>query len=283
MRQFINIVENATAYDPSVDSPTTASQMLIYDLFHDGEMYGDGSGMNIEPIDGHTVYLYKIWAEEQGKGRGSRLLKTLCSKADEYNVTIELEVAPDHDSDMEAEALHDWYSRNGFELDYSKSSQQGANIMVREPSLVENQTDIAFSVTEEQADKILKSPYLKRGVKIGKNARLWRGESEESGSGMAVYGSGIYFTVNRTEAKQYGEVRELGREYLPTNPIRFDRYWDWQMWLQTTGIDILGYENMRDFSNAYHDVRNLVQTIDPTIDGIQMFTGKDAMFVLYTE
>lgn len=138
MRQFIDIVENATSFDPLEDSPTTASQMLIYDLYHDGELYGDNAGMNLVPIDGYTVYLSRVWSNEQGKGHGGRLLKALCLKADELNVTIELEVSPDRDSIMDAESLYDWYSRHGFETDFVKSSQQGATIMVREPSLAED-------------------------------------------------------------------------------------------------------------------------------------------------
>lgn len=146
--------------------------------------------------------------------------------------------------------------------------------------IIENM-DNGFTITPEQSEKILSLPWVERGVKIGKNARLWRGQSEETGSGMAVYGTGLYFTCNRTEARKYGKVTELSRSYLPQNPLRFKTYGDYQLWLQHTGIDILGYDDMRDFSAAYHDVRYLVQAIDPSLDGIQMFTGNDAMFVLY--
>lgn len=147
-------------------------------------------------------------------------------------------------------------------------------------NIIEN-VNSAFSVTPEQSAKILSLPWVSLGVKIGKTARLWRGVSEESGSGMAVYGTGLYFTCDRSEAKKYGNVIEIPRSYLPQNPLRFRTTGDYQLWMQTVGIEILGYDDMREFATAYHDVRLLVQAIDPTLDGIQMFTGKDAMFVLY--
>lgn len=137
-----------------------------------------------------------------------------------------------------------------------------------------------FTVTPEQAEKILSNHRLKRGTKVGRNARFWRGESEDSGSGMAMFGTGLYFTSNRNYAKQYGKVRELSRSDLPLNPFRFDSLNDYQIWEQET-MEILGYDDLRSFRTAYYDVRHLVQAIDPYADGIQVYTGKDAMFVVY--
>ena len=142
------------------------------------------------------------------------------------------------------------------------------------------QTDGRFSVSPEQAQKILSSFYLQRGVKISKNTRLWRGVSENSGSGMATYGTGLYFTANKKRAKIYGDVTEISRSSLPNNPFRFDTNNNYEIWLHETR-GILGYDDMRDFVTAYHDVRKLVQAIDPTADGIQVMTGADAMFVVY--
>ena len=142
------------------------------------------------------------------------------------------------------------------------------------------QVDGGFSVSPEQAKKILSSFYLQRGVKIGKNTRLWRGVSEDSGSGMATFGTGLYFTADKKRAKIYGDVVEIGRSSLPDNPFRFDTNNNYEIWLpETRGI--LGYDDMRDFATAYHDVRTLVQAIDPSADGIQVMTGADAMFVVY--
>lgn len=142
------------------------------------------------------------------------------------------------------------------------------------------QVDGGFSVSPEQAKKILSSFYLQRGVKIGKNTRLWRGVSEDSGSGMATFGTGLYFTADKKRAKIYGDVVEIGRSSLPDNPFRFDTNNNYEIWLHETR-GILGYDDMREFATAYYDVRTLVQAIDPTADGIQVMTGADAMFVVY--
>jgi hypothetical protein len=137
-----------------------------------------------------------------------------------------------------------------------------------------------FSVSPESAKKILSSFYLQRGTKIGKNTRLWRGVSADSGSGMATYGTGFYFTADRKRAKIYGDVVEIDRSNLPLNPFRFNTNNDYEVWLYETG-ETLGYDDPRAFANAYQDVRFLVQAIDPYADGIQVMTGSDAMFVRY--
>lgn len=145
-------------------------------------------------------------------------------------------------------------------------------------NIVENSGQ--FTVSPEDAKKILSSRYLERGTKIGKNTRLWRGVSKDSGSGMATYGTGLYFTADKKRARIHGDVIEIGRSNLPNNPFRFDTNNNYEIWLHETR-EILGYDDMREFVTAFYDVRTLVQAIDPSADGIQVMTGADAMFVVY--
>ncbi len=121
-------------------------------------------------------------------------------------------------------------------------------------------------------------------MKISPSARLWRGEGADGGSGFATYGRGFYFTADKSVAKEYagddGAVSEVSRAYLPDNALRFDTTNDFQIWKQTA-FKLLGFNDAREFAAAYDDLADFVRALDPTIDGIQMFTGKDAIFVVY--
>ena len=136
------------------------------------------------------------------------------------------------------------------------------------------------TVPSEIAEQILSNWRVKRGVKIPASARLWRGESEESGSGMATYGLGLYFTCNKKYAAKYGEVREVSRSMLPWNCLRFDTINDFEIWYQTA-FKLLGYEDNRSVWKDFQGMDEFIRHIDPEVDGLQIGKGKEAMFVLY--
>lgn len=140
------------------------------------------------------------------------------------------------------------------------------------------------TVPADKAAQILSDRRCKRGVKLGQSARLWRGQSEQSGHGMATYGLGYYFTADKRTAEDYagddGEVVEVSRTMLPDNPLRFETRNDFQIWLQQAQR-LLGYPSNLEFAKDYHDFGDFIRALDPSIDGIQMFTGRDSIFVLY--
>lgn len=138
----------------------------------------------------------------------------------------------------------------------------------------------ASTIPDDIAEKIMSNPRVKRGVKCSASTRLWRGESEHSGSGMASYGQGIYFAASRKVAAQYGTVREISRDLLPFGCLRFDTTNDFQIWYQTA-FKLMGYNDNRDVWKDYNDLSEFIRAIDPSVDGIQMFKGKDAIFVRY--
>ena len=131
-------------------------------------------------------------------------------------------------------------------------------------------------------NEILSNYRCKRGPKIPPSARLWRGVSEDSGSGMATLGSGLYFTCSRSYAARYGKVIEISRSKLPYNCLRFDNTNDFEIWYQQSFV-LMGYRDNRDVSANFHDFTDFIKFIDPDIDGIQIGKGRDAMFVKYDE
>lgn len=129
-------------------------------------------------------------------------------------------------------------------------------------------------------EKILSDPRCLRGVKIPKSARLWRGVGENSGSGMASYGQGLYFTCNRSYAARYGKVVELPTSVLPYYCLRFNTINDFQIWYQQA-FTLMGYQDNRDVGKDFPDFADFIQYIDPSVDGLQIGKGRDAMFVNY--
>jgi hypothetical protein len=136
------------------------------------------------------------------------------------------------------------------------------------------------AIPADIVDKILGDHRVKRGVKIPPSARLWRGESKDTGSGMASYGLGTYFTCDRKYAAKYGTVREIPRSMLPYNCLRFDTINDYEIWYQTA-FKLLGYNDNREVWKDYTGLDEFIRDIDMNIDGLQIGKGKDAMFVLY--
>lgn len=61
-----------------------------------------------------VVWIMYVRSYEQGKGIGSRILRELCELADQYDVSLYLEPAPDKDSNLNHDELVAWYSKFGF-------------------------------------------------------------------------------------------------------------------------------------------------------------------------
>jgi hypothetical protein len=144
-------------------------------------------------------------------------------------------------------------------------------------TLVEN----VQALTPEQQSEILNDPRCSRGVKISTSHRFWRGEDEDGGSGFATYGQGLYFTTNRQYAKKYGKVTEISRSMLPDNALRFKTVNDYQIW-QQTAMKIMGFNDKREFYAVFPNEDDFIHAIDPTIDGLQIGSSSDAIFVLYS-
>lgn len=134
-------------------------------------------------------------------------------------------------------------------------------------------------VTDDQIETIMDSHYVSVGKKLPSRYTIWRGVGEESGNGMATYGTGLYTTTNKKYASQYGKLQKMDNTALPDFPIRFKTINDYQVWLQNA-IKILGYTDQRDFIKDYPDVRLFVNSL-LGYDGIQIGTGNDIIFVKY--
>lgn len=140
----------------------------------------------------------------------------------------------------------------------------------------------SLSMTDEQRKAILSDHRVDLGTKLAKSYKLYRGISEYSGGNMAVYGSGLYTTADFSYAKKYGKVTEMDKETsLPRYAIRFKSNNDYQIWLGNTVLKVLGMKSIRNFNEKYKEISEFFIELDPEIDGVQLYTGKDSIFVKF--
>lgn len=137
----------------------------------------------------------------------------------------------------------------------------------------------ANQIPDDQLDKILSNPRVSVGLKLPRNATIWRGISDQTGSGMATYGTGLYTTTSKAHASKFGKVTKMEPDALPDFPLRFDSHNDYQIWLQQAQ-KVLGFSDNRDFVKVYDDIRTFVHALGD-FGGIQIGKGRDIMFVKY--
>lgn len=123
-------------------------------------------------------------------------------------------------------------------------------------------------------------PVPPMGLKLGSRYRLWRGINDTSGHNGADYGRGLYTTTNRKYAAEYGKVIEVSRwEALPDNPIRFNTVMEWQNWLYK--YDRYNGIAPRDRYKIYPHIDEYVRLNFPDVDGVQIGTTNDTIFVAW--
>ena len=133
--------------------------------------------------------------------------------------------------------------------------------------------------------------WLDRGLKVGNRKKVYRGAIDDpyapnnigdDSLAQADFGRGLYTTTDKSQAKQYGTVHELGLDALPQNPIRFRDAMAYQNWKYNLR-DKLGYKRPSDLSQAYDYDDMLVRDIDPDIDGVQIGEGAGTFFVKFPD
>lgn len=125
--------------------------------------------------------------------------------------------------------------------------------------------------TEGMKNTIIEKPFNTPKVKI------YRGESENSGQGAAMFGSGLYTTTDKNLAKKYGKVREVSVNELPKNPIQFKTELDFKQF---------EYELSKELGIDKRDMVEYIGNIDEYLkkmgyDGMSVGAGKDAFFVTF--
>ena len=145
----------------------------------------------------------------------------------------------------------------------------------------------SFSLTNSQGKKIdisnlQETSYMKQFTFNRKynrdNITTYRGVGEEGGTGVAFYGLGLYTTLDKNYAKQYGDVSVVDSSLLPNNPLHFKTQNDFKIWEQEIAkqLDLKKNELYGDYG-----VEQYVKKLG--YDGLMIGTGKDTDLISFTE
>jgi len=109
--------------------------------------------------------------------------------------------------------------------------------------------------------------------------KVYRGESENSGYGLAMFGSGLYSTTSIGQAKKYGKIRNVEISELPINPIQFKAELDFSQF---------EYELAKELGIDKRDIFENLGNIDEYLtkmgyDGIAVGKGNSRMFVTFPD
>lgn len=124
--------------------------------------------------------------------------------------------------------------------------------------------------------KQLTQRYIAKKPPIPK--KLYRGVPEEGferKGGGAKEGFGLYTTVDKELASNYGKVLEMDPETsLPKKPLVFSGMNEFEIWEQQLQFNVLKYRRASDMKDI--TLNEIVHFMYPDVDGIQIGSGVDA-------
>jgi len=138
----------------------------------------------------------------------------------------------------------------------------------------ESQKDF-FKRALPKKEELLKETQRFISKKRPQPKKIYRGEvleGEERIGGGAKEGYGVYTTVDKKLASQYGHILEMNPSSdLPKKPLVFTGMNEFEIWEQTLDYKVLKYRRASEKGDiALNEVVNI---IDPSIDGIQIGSG----------
>lgn len=144
-----------------------------------------------------------------------------------------------------------------------------AEALTHVPALTEKERAAALSYQRLELKPKVNAPLVYRGI------------SETTGKRSASEGRGIYTTADIEEAARYGDVVRMPPTTVPTNPLGFADYPEFQNWIAHVAFEVLGYRNIREFNRDFPDPAKLVMQLG--YNGAMFGKGRGASFVQYPQ
>ncbi len=140
-----------------------------------------------------------------------------------------------------------------------------------------------FKGNDIDISNLKETTYMKQFTfkrKYNKNdIKTYRGISDNSGNNPGFYGLGLYTTLDKSYASQYGDVIEVNKELLPDNPLHFKTQNDFKIYEQEIAKQ-LGIRKSELYSDDY-GVEQYIKKLG--YDGLMIGTGKDVDLISFKD
>jgi len=150
---------------------------------------------------------------------------------------------------------------------------------IEEETTMINEAANKITLTPEVKNVALSSQYVTEAP--AQPEVVYRGVAGgKFGTGKAVLGRGLYTQTNPEAAAIYGEVRTLGSESLPQNPLAFNKKGDFPLWEMEVAT-AMGYTDLAKFRQDVPDIGIIVSKLG--YDGVVVKFKDTTQYVKYSQ
>lgn len=174
--------------------------------------------------------------------------------------------------------------QEGLEKDINKNisreleNNSSSFSLPKNPNILTNTKGKQINISElKETTQMKLNTYNRKYNK--ENITAYRGISEETGSNAAMYGLGLYTTLDKSYAKKFGNVEIVDNNLLPDNPLKFRTQNDFQMWEQDLASQ-LGIKYSELLGSDY-GIEKYVKKLG--YDGLMIGTGKDTDLISFKD
>lgn len=272
--------------------PITKKESISYD--------GKDIGYIKTTKSGNFVNIDDIQVFKQGTGQGTQAIKNVMAQAEKDGTIVTL-TSDAMRGKQNQKKNRELYEKLGFvknsgankikgtkEEFYYKPQQQQAKdgLLFSKENITEHVKDFKSRIAGKKDDieRLIQS-YSYGKAKMP--SEVYRGISGDdklinSSSGGASEGYGLYTTLNKSLASDYGKITKLsGSEALPKKPLVFSDYNNYEIFLQQLMHKVAGYKRASDFSQL--NPNEIIHAIKPEVDGIQIGKGNKTFWVKFPD
>lgn len=272
--------------------PITKKESISYD--------GKDIGYIKTTKSGNFVNIDDIQVFKQGTGQGTQAIKNVMAQAEKDGTIVTL-TSDAMRGKQNQKKNRELYEKLGFvknsgankikgtkEEFYYKPQQQQANdgLMFSREDITPHVKDFKTRIQGKEKD----IEGVIRSYSYGKAkapSEVYRGVATEgelinSKNGFAGEGYGLYTTLNKSLASDYGKVTTLnGKDALPKNPLVFSDYNNYEIFMQQLMYKVAGYKRASEFGKL--NPNEIIHAVKPDADGIQIGKGNKTFWVKFPD
>lgn len=272
--------------------PITKKESISYD--------GKDIGYIKTTKSGNFVNIDDIQVFKQGTGQGTQAIKNVMAQAEKDGTIVTL-TSDAMRGKQNQKKNRELYEKLGFvknsgankikgtkEEFYYKPQQQQAKdgLMFSKEDITPHVKDFKTRIQGKEKD----IEGVIRSYSYGKAkapSEVYRGVATEgelinSKNGFAGEGYGLYTTLNKSLASDYGKVTTLnGKDALPKNPLVFSDYNNYEIFMQQLMYKVAGYKRASEFGKL--NPNEIIHAVKPDADGIQIGKGNKTFWVKFPD